>query len=94
MSRPIVVEAICRRRELPDSQEKAWFAEYKIGGRTEFLPIDSTDAWNFDIEAGLPVRIRISGETCTIKARLRNNKQYVQISKNVSKSKKSPVLTR
>ncbi len=71
---PASVEATIIREK--DAQ--VWFAEFVECGQTSRLPITEADAWNFDIERGLKVKIKIKGKACRILSRT-GNKRYVQI---------------
>ena len=71
-------EAKMQRRKEHPRAEMSWFAD--VDGSKVSYQVSDTDAWNYDVENGLPVRIQVTGElTCKIVTRLRQNKRYVQI---------------
>lgn len=82
-----VTTATANRRFNPEIGRDSWFADVELKRRIVSLLIsdgstDTTDndAWDFDIENNLPVRIQVTGKgVCKILARLRNNKKYVRI---------------
>ncbi len=79
-SQPSELIATCRRRDCPERQDRAWFADVDLGdGKTASYQIHAPDPWDFNIEAELPVRISVDGKSCRILARLKNNKRYVRI---------------
>lgn len=72
------VDMICQRRD------SFWAAELCKGERKgERFIVLPRDAYNFDIEMGLPVLISIDGVrpkgVCKIAKRLKNNKKYIKI---------------
>ena len=71
-------EAKMHRRQDASRGGMAWFADVDSGKVS--YQVSDTDAWNYDVENGLPVRIQVTGKlTCKIVTRLRQNKRYVQI---------------
>ena len=63
-----------------------WYAEFQLSGASKTEPVSKLDAWNFDIEHGLPILIVLrEGEVRII--RKRNNKKYVQVEELIAPPK-------
>ena len=56
-----------------------WYAEFVRGGLHHRLTVSRRDAWNFDIERGLPVEISLRSGRVRILRKSRGNKRYVTI---------------
>lgn len=55
-----------------------WHAVFDLNGRTHRLPIRSDDAWTFDVENGLEVKIRLEDGRVRVEGR-RGKNRYVSV---------------
>jgi len=56
----------------------SWYARFDYGGRTHRLPVRKDDAWTFDVEDGLEVRIRLEDGRVRIAGR-KGKSRYVAV---------------
>jgi hypothetical protein len=54
-----------------------WYARFSLKGRNHALPVKKSDAWTFDVERGLQVRIRLVKGSVVIAGR-RGKNRYVR----------------